>query len=284
MCRFLAYRGTPIKLDKLLYRPKNSLINQSFRAREREEPLNGDGFGVGWYSPELEPTPAVFTSIQPAWNNKNLRNLSPKIRSGSIFAHVRAATHGSVSEANCHPFQYGKLLFMHNGAIAGFNVIKRALRMRLSDGIYDWIKGDTASEHFFALILQYLDAHGDLTVNHMAEAYIKALKELTELLNEHSIDRPFYLNGLLSDGERMVTTRYVSDEKLEPHTLYHSGRGRFECDEGVCRIVQGKPENDCIMIVSEKLTDVAEDWHLVPGNHMVMLDKDLSQSVKPVKL
>ena len=48
MCRFLAYRGTPIKLDKLLYRPKNSLINQSFRAREREEPLNGDGFGVGW--------------------------------------------------------------------------------------------------------------------------------------------------------------------------------------------------------------------------------------------
>ena len=271
-------------MDKLLYRPENSLINQSFMAREREEPLNGDGFGVGWYTPEIEPTPAVFTSIQPAWNNRNLKNLSPKICSSSIFAHVRAATHGRVSEANCHPFQYGKLLFMHNGAIAGFNVIKRALRMRLSDGIYDWIKGDTDSEHFFALILQHLDAHAKLTVGDIADAFIKALVELTELLNEHSIDHPFYMNGLLSDGERIVASRYVSDENVEPHTLYFSDRGGFECDDGICHIVHGKSENDCIMIVSEKLTDVAEDWHPVPKNHMIMLDKDLSQSLKPLEL
>ncbi len=47
MCRFLAYRGAPIAMSKLLYEPKNSLIHQSYHAQEREEPLNGDGFGVG---------------------------------------------------------------------------------------------------------------------------------------------------------------------------------------------------------------------------------------------
>jgi glutamine amidotransferase len=47
MCRLLAYLGTPIIIDKLLYQPKNSLITQSFDSKEREEPLNGDGFGIG---------------------------------------------------------------------------------------------------------------------------------------------------------------------------------------------------------------------------------------------
>jgi predicted glutamine amidotransferase len=47
----------------------------------------GDGFGVGWYGEEDEP--AVFRGIEPAWNGRNLRNLSKDIRSGLVFAHVR---------------------------------------------------------------------------------------------------------------------------------------------------------------------------------------------------
>ena len=47
MCRLMAYKGTPIIADKLLYQPKNSLIRQSTNAKEIEEPLNGDGFGIG---------------------------------------------------------------------------------------------------------------------------------------------------------------------------------------------------------------------------------------------
>ena len=284
MCRFIAYRGAPVLMDRLLYLPRNSLINQSFRAREREEPLNGDGFGIGWYAPEIEETPAVFSSIQPAWNNENLRNMSPKIRSGTILAHVRAATNGRVSEANCHPFQYGRLLFMHNGSISGFNIIKRALRMRLSNGIYDWIRGDTDSEHFFALILQHLDAHGSLTLEQLSTAFVGALRELTELLDEHGIDRPFTMNGLLTDGEQIVASRYISDESGEPNTLYHSVRGTFDCVDGKCRILSKNPENDCLLVVSEKLTNVEEDWHPVPSNHMVLVEPDLSINIHPMAL
>jgi len=63
MCRFLAYIGAPIVMDHILYQPKHSLINQSVNAKELDEPLNGDGFGIGWYMPDLNPDPAVFVSV-----------------------------------------------------------------------------------------------------------------------------------------------------------------------------------------------------------------------------
>ncbi len=69
----MAYKGTPIIIDKLLYQPKNSLVNQSINAREIEEPLNGDGFGIGWYVPEVNYEPVTFVSVNPAWSNRNLR-------------------------------------------------------------------------------------------------------------------------------------------------------------------------------------------------------------------
>ena len=117
MCRLMAYKGTPIIIDKLLYQPKNSLINQSINAREIEEPLNGDGFGIGWYVPELNFEPITFVSVNPAWSNRNLRNLAPKIKTDCMLAHVRAASVGDVSESNCHPFQYKNILMAHNGGV-----------------------------------------------------------------------------------------------------------------------------------------------------------------------
>lgn len=47
MCRFVGYIGRKLLLADLISRPANSLIQQSYGARERREPLNGDGFGIG---------------------------------------------------------------------------------------------------------------------------------------------------------------------------------------------------------------------------------------------
>jgi glutamine amidotransferase len=49
MCRWLAYTGSPIRLEQALYSPANSLIDQSLHSRLGAEVTNGDGFGVGWY-------------------------------------------------------------------------------------------------------------------------------------------------------------------------------------------------------------------------------------------
>ena len=284
MCRFLSYIGAPILMNQLLYEPRNSLIHQSYKAQEREEPLNGDGFGVGWYQRDIEPTPAIFVSVMPAWNNKNLRYIAPKIRSTCIFAHVRAASTGDVTQDNCHPFHYNEFLMMHNGDIGGFKKIKRELRRRLSDEIYDWIQGETDSEHFFALFLNNLQKNGgksnsrDVTV-----ALEETVAEIREIAGCQGVDDPQLLNVAITNGEFIVATRFVSHSGVKPNTLYHSAGSRFECRDRVCHMLQTDPSEHAVLIVSEKLTDIKEDWHEVPVNHLVTVDEHLGVSLQPIR-
>ena len=133
MCRWLAYSGSPVLLDELLYKPTNSLIVQSLHSRLGVETTNGDGFGVGWFGEEKNP--AVYRSIEPAWNERNLRELADHVRSHLVFAHIRASTGTPVQQTNCHPFRFDNWLWMHNGAISEFEktapTMFSAARMKL---------------------------------------------------------------------------------------------------------------------------------------------------------
>jgi len=285
MCRFLAYIGKPIKLDMLIYQPKNSLVHQSYHAQEKREPLNGDGFGVGFYVPEVDPTPAVFVSKTPAWSNRNLRYNASKIRSNCIFAHVRAASVGNVSEANCHPFHFDKFLFMHNGEIGGFKIIKRKLRQRLSDEMYDWIQGGTDSEHFFGLFLGNLEKKinkEEYQTEEVTVALEETFSDILELKSKCKIDLSSYLNLAITNGKFVVAARCILGPDLKTATLYHSEGNRFECVDGDCRMVEADPSEHAILIASEKLTNIEDDWHEVPNNHFVVVEEDLSVSLKPI--
>src|SRR5262245_19017695 len=157
MCRFALYLGHPISLDTLTTKPVHSIIRQSLHSREREEPMNADGFGVAWYVPELSPRPGVFRSTTPAWNNANLASLASVAVSECILAHVRAASPGiPVTETNCHPFSHGRYAFMHNGAIGGFQAVRPSLLQAVSDATFPVIQGSTDSELMFALFLDQL--------------------------------------------------------------------------------------------------------------------------------
>ena len=280
MCRFLAYKGVPIVVHKLIFEPKNSLINQSFDAREIEEPLNGDGFGVGWYSPDIDPEPAVFVSMSPAWSNRNLRYLAPKIRSTCIFAHVRAASVGDIAEANCHPFHYKRLMMMHNGGIEGFAQIKRVLRRGLSDEMYSWIHGETDSEHFFALFLEFLRAKGDdYKLSDMADAMNQAVAAVEAMKLAAGVTDGTYLNMVITNGSEMLATRFVTTDE-EPLSLYFSEGSRYVCEDGVCHMMPADPSEHAVLIVSEKLTGERGDWRPVPANHMILVDKDSKVSFR----
>ena len=117
MCRWLAYSGSPIRLEELLVKRDRSLIDQSLHSRQGATTTNGDGFGVGWYDGE---TPRLYRSIHPAWNDRNLRELAAGISSPLFFSHIRAATGTAIQETNTHPFRYGRWLWMHNGLIREF--------------------------------------------------------------------------------------------------------------------------------------------------------------------
>lgn len=283
MCRLMAYKGTPIIIDELLYKPKNSLINQSIDAKELEEPLNGDGFGIGWYTPEINNEPATFVSLNPAWSNRNLKNLAPKIKTGCMLAHVRAASVGEVSESNCHPFQYKTFLMAHNGGVEDFPSIKRELRSTLSDELYNWIKGQTDSEHLFAfLINRVLNENKSLTSDSVADAFEFTFKYLKTLMTKHGVHEEAYLNMVVTNGEFIVGTRYVTDPNQEPLTLYHSEGSRFVVEDGVTRLEAPKDDDQAVLVVSEKLTD-GDHWTMIPKNHFVIVENNLNVRIKPIK-
>ena len=281
MCRFLCYKGPELLLSDLLYRPKNSLILQSYKSRERKEPLNGDGFGIGWYTAQSSSTPCTFTSITPAWNNQNLRRLSDHVKSSCFFAHVRAASPGMrVCETNCHPFQNGRYLWMHNGIIEGFSQIKRRLRESLPDRLYNTIEGTTDSEHAFAVFLNLLgDPDLPHSANEIGQVLIETVHQLERWTAETKSTAPSYYNFAVTDGHNIAAIRYVSDPTMEPASLYYSAGGKYQCVEGECQFAHCHLGERSVVIASERLNENDSDWIRVAPNHLLIVNEELETRV-----
>jgi predicted glutamine amidotransferase len=43
-------------------------------------------------------------------------------------------------------------------------------------------------------------------------------------------------------------------------------------------------QDQAVLIVSEKLTDVSKDWKEVPKNHFVIVDQTLNVKLKPIEV
>lgn len=249
MCRWIAYWGAPVYLDELLFKPENSLIHQAIHARKSAIHTNGDGFGVGWYGERAEP--GLYRDLRPAWNDENLRSLAEQIRARVFFAHVRASTGTAISRANCHPFRHGRWLFMHNGAIGGFDRIARELDFAVGAEFYRARQGTTDSETFFYLLL----THG--VERDPAGAFARTVSTVLGAMNAARITEPLRITCALTDGERIYALRWSSDG-LSP-TLFHGSPG---CTPGPCRLV-----------LSEPLDAELGNWTAVPEAHLVIMEQ-----------
>lgn len=259
MCRWLAYWGSPMLLDAVLYRPEHSLINQSLHARMGVETTNGDGFGLGWYSGDAgngDGTPAVFRDIAPAWNNRNLREIAAHVRSPLFFAHIRASTGSAVQQTNCHPFRHGRWLWMHNGAIAEFPRLQRDLCLAVDPALFPFIEGSTDSEVMFYLAVTFgLDQDVPGAVARMAGL-------VERLGKEHGVAEPVQMTLAISDGERLWAFRYSSVGASR--SLFYSSRADT--------VRHLHPEvkfledisDESRLVVSEPLGDLPGVWNELP--------------------
>ncbi len=152
MCRWLAYIGNPVNVGTVLFEPVNSIIHQALDSRLGAEPTNGDGFGLGWFAPD-EPIPARYRTVEPAWNDRNLAELTRVMTSDCFVAHVRAAIGSPVQQSNCHPFRHGRWLFVHNGYVDGWERVHRDLAMQIAPELYHELEGSADSEVLFLLAL-----------------------------------------------------------------------------------------------------------------------------------
>jgi len=254
MCRWLAYSGAPVPLHDLLYTSKNSLVVQSLHSRLGAEETNGDGFGIGWYG--AFETPGVFHSIEPAWNDRNLRDLSAHIESGLVFAHIRASTGSPVQQTNCHPFRHGRWLWMHNGAIRDFHTVKRDLVLEIDPELYPEIEGSTDTEVFFHLALTF-----GLEDDPPA-AVARAVGLIESVGRRHGVEHPIQMTVATTDGVRLWAFRYSSEGRSRS-LFYSTNVDTLRLQHPDNPILQRLSE-EARFVVSEPLGDLAGAWNEVP--------------------
>lgn len=283
----MAYIGPPLLADELLYKPKYSLIlAQSIQAEEMSVTVNGDGFGVGWYDPELDSEPCVFRSIKPAWSDINLKMLSKKIHSPLIFAHIRAASPGSlVEEVNSHPFWCGRLMFMHNGLVGDFNAMRRKLLRKLNDVAYEAVRGSTDSEHLFGLFLNHIpDPFGEVSSEDLVRAMHGMLQDFNDLVLECGIQKHAYLNFCVTNGTSIVATRYTTNPNVQPSSLYYMYGKEYHCREGYCIMEPAAHQVSAVVIASEPFTLRRSDWMKVGRNSMMVVDEAMKIHFHDIEL
>ena len=147
----MAWLGQPVLIEELLFESEHGIVDQSLHSRMGAEPTNGDGFGLGWYGAGVGP--AVYRSVAPAWADPNLRELAAHVESPLFMAHVRAAIGSPVQETNCHPFRRGEWLFVHNGFLADFHLLRRDLMLAIDPELFAEVQGSTDTEVVFHLAL-----------------------------------------------------------------------------------------------------------------------------------
>lgn len=258
MCRWLAYSGTPIRLEELLVKRDRSLIEQSLHSRQGATTTNGDGFGVGWY--DDGGTPRLYRSTYPAWNDRNLRELAAGISSPLFFAHVRASTGTAIQETNTHPFRHGRWLWMHNGLIREFPRTRRKLLAAVDDTLFSSIEGTTDSETMFYLALTFGLEQDPI------DAVARMVGFVEETGAEHGVEHPVQMTIATTDGCTVWAFRYSSEGASR--SLYFSTR--------MDALKELYPEIDELaglsdetrVVVSEPLGDLPGAWNEVPESHV----------------
>jgi predicted glutamine amidotransferase len=258
MCRWLAYSGTPIRLEELLVKRDRSLIDQSLHARQGATTTNGDGFGVGWYG-EYE-TPRVYRSTHPAWNDRNLRELAAGISSPLFFAHIRASTGTAIQETNTHPFRFGRWLWMHNGLIREFPRVKRELMLAVDDSLYPSIEGTTDSEAMFFLALTFGLENDPVAAVEQMVGFVE------ETGHKHDVELPIQMTVATTNGQSVWAFRYSSEgnsRSLYFSTRMDSLKALYPESEELAAL-----SDETRVVVSEPLGDLPGAWNEVPEAHV----------------
>jgi len=151
-----------------------------------------DGWGVAWMENDEFK---VFRSTKPIWEELDKIN---GIKSNFFLIHARKATVGSVSYENTHPFYIDDVVFAHNGQV----------ELNTYPQKYKPI-GETDSEKFLDLILEFRDQLGDLK-----RAIMESLKYVRDF---HAIN--FVLASL---REKKVYVLNYYNRIDEPHNIHYT--------------------------------------------------------------
>jgi predicted glutamine amidotransferase len=165
------------------------------RVPNEEKVGHEDGWGIASFmsgSPRL-----IGKSIRPIHMDPSFDSAILSIQSifapNVLIAHARAASRGTVSIENTHPFMTEDLIFAHNGTIYDFNPVTKRNP-----------KGQTDSERLLMLLSERKDELGSL------ESALKAV--VTKDLRSYRFSAAVIL---VSDGKSLYGYRGYTEPKNE---------------------------------------------------------------------
>lgn len=203
MCRLFGFRSViESQVHRSLLDCDNALVRQSER--------HCDGWGVAYY---MRGVPHVIKSARSAVEDSLFARVSGIVSAQTVIAHLRLATTGNNSMVNCHPFQFGRWVFAHNGQIPEFEAHRPALLAQIDPNLRRFVLGETDSEVLFYMLLSLLEQRIDLSQpNPPLASILEALEQTIAAVHQITGQNCYvsrqkedlYLSFLVSNGQIMI--------------------------------------------------------------------------------
>jgi predicted glutamine amidotransferase len=263
MCRLFGFRSViPSQVHRSLLAAENALGVQS-----NEHP---DGWGVAFY---VDGAPHVTRSPTTALGDALFHRLSGVVSSETVLAHVRKATHGSRTIFNCHPFQFGRWVFAHNGDIPNFEAKRELLLNHVSPRFKRFILGETDSEVLFFVFLSVLESLGPLADDPGLQSISGALREainrtrdLCDTDGTHAL-----LTVVATNGESLVAAQGGKGLYFSTYKTRCSDRGTCASLSAACEAPSSTGRVNHFIVSSEPLQG-ENVWELLAAGDVIGVD------------
>lgn len=275
MCRLFAY-SSDIKTSPEFF------LELAHNSLEKQARKNPDGWGLSYFDSAHKLH--VFKSPYSAENSSNFAEISHLIKAKIFLSHIREASTGRSIIENCHPFHHDGFVMAHNGLIPEFNLsqVRNDVLDKISKKWRNKIKGDTDSEAIFYLILSKIGKEG--TPEKIKDAIKSALFILEKIYfaDSPTSDSPIF-NLIFSDGNDMYLTRRGRPLSLLGMAKDSTQQPRLQkWNKNTWRFGDHKHYSQ-VFVTSETFGEHG-DWHEIPENSMVHIDKNQNFSIEHLKM
>jgi glutamine amidotransferase len=266
VCRYYGIRASaPTRVEWHLVRAPNSLLAQSRRDLSGFE--HADGWGIAAYDGDAL---RVERRACAAHDGQHFCATAERVEATTVLAHVRRATVGRIGLPNTHPFVHGPFALVHNGTVPYFAEIRPRLLEAMTPEHRAAIAGGTDSEHLLHLILSiHAQTGGSLFASLEA-----ALRRVVALCREIGQEPHLGLNVLLTDGVRMVGSRWR-------RTLFYFEQKGRRGEDGAAARDRGGDDYRALIIASEPTG--GEPWPEVPERSVLEVTPDLRLRIEPLE-
>jgi glutamine amidotransferase len=252
----------PTRVDWHLVQAPNSLLAQSRRDLSGFE--HADGWGIAAYDGDQV---RLRRRASAAHDGHYFRAAAARVEATTVLAHVRRATVGRIGLINTHPFVHGPFSLVHNGTVPYFAEIRPRLLEAMTPEQRAAIQGGTDSEHLLHLILA---TQAQIGGSLFASLEI-ALRQVIALCREVGQEPHLGLNVLLTDGVRMVGSRW----RRTLHYFEQRGAGPVPSAHAV------PATNYRALIIASEPID-GTDWPEVPERSVFEVTPDLRLQIDPL--